>query len=175
MPGRQSRESLYRYSRPHDRDFVYSIYNTLRYLHIPPVHICLPGHIVPHDPQLRGSVARFVSQPFQIFWSQSPQPLKQIRVQRPPKHAASAWGGDGQATPHSPQLRISVFTSTQSGPHLTCPDGHVSWPHTVSGDSIRGNERIENNKKSLQRVRDLPLNIFCPPFLDEIIFPGFGV
>ena len=132
----------------------------LHHTHFPPLHVCPAGHTNPHLPQLLESVRRFTSQPFQLFWSQSPQPLEQVKVQSPLKHVAAAFGSDGQTDPHAPQLRESVCTFTQSAPHLTWPAVHASWLYAVSGQRRNGKERLKNNKKSLRRIWNLSLNIF---------------
>jgi hypothetical protein len=63
--------------------------------------------MVPHDPQLFGSLANVTSQPFPAFMSQLPKPLEHAPiVHAPVMHIAAAFGNE-QRMPHPPQL----FTS----------------------------------------------------------------
>jgi hypothetical protein len=61
------------------------------------------AHARPHIPQLLAVVARFVSQPFAAFPSQSPKPAAHVYVHAPRAQLAELFARGAHATPHAPQ------------------------------------------------------------------------
>src|SRR5580658_8859118 len=107
--------------------------------HTPLTHGTPGAQVASHLPQLLGSISRLA----QYGLPDPPQavvPALQDSTQRVAKQASPA----GQAFPHPPQLRESVWTSAQkappspNGPHLARLSGQKSWqapPEQVSPEA----------------------------------------
>lgn len=84
---------------------------------------CHVVHVVPHAPQLVGSVRVSTQLPPQ---SVRPGPHEHV----PETHAAVA----GHLIPHAPQLRLSELTSTQRPPHDVVGGMHAHCPALQAAD-----------------------------------------
>jgi hypothetical protein len=85
--------------------------------HAPETHVSPGGHIMPHDPQCRGSLDTSVHPPPHMM-----RPAPQL--QTPDTHVAPM----PQLVPHAPQCIGSVETSVHVPPHEICDPGHAHAP-----------------------------------------------
>jgi hypothetical protein len=83
------------------------------------VQLAALGQLLPHEPQLEGSVARVVQRPLQL----SALGAAQV-AHLPPVHADPA----AQALLQTPQLAGSFWRSTQVLPQAACPPPHTHCP-----------------------------------------------
>lgn len=86
-----------------------------------------PVHDFPHAPQLSGSVAKVVSQPFAGVASQLPKPALHVNPQALAAHVATAFGGTGHTVQAAPQAVGSVG-AVHLPPHALLGAAHVI-PH----------------------------------------------
>lgn len=70
------------------------------------------GQVMPHMPQLAGSVRTSTSQPLPDIVSQSRRPTRHVKPHVPAVHVTVAPVAIGQAIPHMPQFERSVARAT---------------------------------------------------------------
>lgn len=100
--------------------------------HAPATHDCVPGHALPHAPQLLRSVVRVTSHPFAGFASQFAFRGRHMKPQVPAMHVGLAPEGALHARRHAPQLAMLVMSASHPFAAFASqsdqPDAQVS-PH----------------------------------------------
>jgi hypothetical protein len=94
------------------------------------------GHIAPHIPQFRASLAKSASQPLAPLPSQSPKPPRHRYAHVPPLHREVALFGTGHAIPQVPQFDTSV-ASVDSHPSEAV---ELQLPNPVRQENVHASE-----------------------------------
>jgi hypothetical protein len=157
-----------------------AVFNTLKHPQVPLLQLP-PPQTLPHDPQLFGSVRKFVSQPLVRLASQSPKLALQTNPQLPPAHAAAALVRPGQALLQLLQLFGSLERLLHVPPQLVSPAWHETeqepklqtWPAEQTLPPLPPWQSLLAPQwlRSVPGSTQAPPQLICPPGQDTWQIP----